>query len=152
MPERRELTFSSLDRVMPDVDLLLQGHRLAGNWSLGQICNHLASALQYSVEGFPMRVPWPIRVTLGKILLRRDLRTGKISEGIKLPKKLLPKPGLDDRAEAEALRAAVRVYSATSDPLVDHPLFGRISRDVWDRLHCIHCAHHLSFLWPENHA
>ena len=38
---RRALTFESLDRVMPDVDRLLEGHTTVGTWTLGQICNHL---------------------------------------------------------------------------------------------------------------
>ena len=42
---------------MPEVDRLLQGHRTVGNWSLGQICNHLAGSFIYSVEGFPAQGP-----------------------------------------------------------------------------------------------
>ena len=71
-----------------------------------------------------------------------------MKEGIKLPEKFLPRPGLDARAEAEALRGALNVYSAHAGPLADHPMFGPLSRDEWTRLHCIHCAHHLSFVQP----
>ena len=46
--ERRALSFTSLAEVMPEVDRLFQGHRTVGNWSLGQICNHLAGALIYN--------------------------------------------------------------------------------------------------------
>ncbi|MEJ7639889.1 MAG: DUF1569 domain-containing protein, partial [Singulisphaera sp.] len=34
----------------------------------------------------------------------------------------------------------------------DHPLFGSMSRDEWIRYHAIHCAHHLSFVWPRDRA
>jgi Protein of unknown function (DUF1569) len=71
-----------------------------------------------------------------------------MTEGIKVPEAFLPKPGLDARAEADALRAALRFYAAHTGPLAEHPFFGRISRDEWTRLHCIHCAHHLSFVHP----
>jgi hypothetical protein len=148
MAERRTLTFTRLDEVMPDVDRLLEGHRTAGQWSLGQICNHLSGAIQGSVEGFPLRAPWVVRKLIAPIIKRQIFRTGRMTEGVKLPKKFLPKPDLDSRAEAEALRAALRLYAAHSGPMAAHPFFERLSRDEWTRLHCIHCAHHLSFVHP----
>ena len=45
-------------------------------------------------------------------------------EGLKLPEVVLPKPGLDARAEAEALRAALRLFAAHTGPMADHPFFG----------------------------
>jgi hypothetical protein len=148
MAERRTLTFARLDQVMPDVDRLFEGHKTVGQWSLGMICNHLGTALQSSVEGFPGRAPWLVRKTIAPFVKRKILRTGQMTEGIKVPEAFLPKPGLDARAEAEALLVALRFYAARTGPLAEHPFFGRISRDEWTRLHCIHCAHHLSFVHP----
>src|SRR3954453_19718798 len=112
MPGRRALTFASLDRVMPEVDRLLEGHTTVGNWSLGQVCNHLAGAFVASVEGFPGRAPWLVRKTLGRLKGRQIRGTGTMPAGVQLPERFLPRPGLDARAEAEALRAALRLYSA----------------------------------------
>jgi hypothetical protein len=146
---RRPLAFASLDQVIPDVDRLLQGHTTVGRWSLGQICNHLTGAFVGSVEGFPRKAPWLVRKAVGPIILRRLLGTGRMAEGIKLPEGMRPKPGLDDRAEAEALRAALRLFAAHPGPPATHPFFGRMSREQWDHLHRIHCAHHLSFALPD---
>ena len=33
------------------------GHTTVGNWSLGQICNHLTKALTASVDGYPVQGP-----------------------------------------------------------------------------------------------
>jgi len=148
MPSRRNLSFPTLNDVMPDVDGLLQGHETVGNWTLGQICNHLANTVQLSVEGIPFRFPWIMRTTVAPMVKERMFRTGKMREGVYLPAKALPKPGLDDRAEAETLRAALNYYAGVTEPLADHPLFGRLTRDEWNRFHCIHCAHHLSFVLP----
>ncbi len=148
MAARRTLAFSSVDQVMPDVDRLLNGHKTAGNWSLGQICSHLTGTFQSSIEGFPIKMPWLMRATIGKVVKKKILASGKMDEGIKIPERFLPKPGLDDRAEAEALRAALRLYAAHTGPVANHPMFGPMSRTEWDRLHCIHCAHHLSFAHP----
>jgi hypothetical protein len=147
-PGRRPLAFATLDEVMPDVERLMEGHRTIGHWSLGQMCNHLADSFTMSVEGFPVRVPWLIRTLFGPVAKRQLFGTGRMQEGIKLPEKFLPRPGLDARAEAEALRGALKVYSAHTGALADHPMFGPLDRETWTRLHCIHCAHHLSFALP----
>lgn len=146
--ERRTLTFARLDEVMPDVERLLAGHTTVGNWSLGQICNHLCTAIRGSVEGFPVKAPWLVRKTIAKVIQHRILKSGRISEGMKVPEEYLPKSGLDAHVEAEALRSALRLYITHPGPLADHPFFGPITHDQWTRLHCIHCAHHLSFARP----
>lgn len=149
MAERRTLTFATLDRVMPDVDHLLEGHETLGNWSLGQICNHLATVIAGSVDGFPFHAPWIYRKTLGAVQRRRVFKHAAMATGIPLPLEFCPKPGLDARAEAEALRATLRYYAGYQEPLVMHPFFGELTRDDWNRLHTIHCAHHLSFALPQ---
>jgi hypothetical protein len=148
MTARRPLRFSTLAEVMPDVDRLLSGHTTVGSWSLGQICNHLTIGIVGSVDGYDGRAPWLVRKTVGAFVKRQLLATGQMRTGIKVPEKFLPRPGLDDRAEAEALRAALGLFSAHSGPMAFHPFFGPLDRDEWTRLHCIHCAHHLSFALP----
>jgi hypothetical protein len=32
----------------------------------------------------------------------------------------------------------------------EHPLLGRLSPSQWERFHCLHCAHHLSFAVPKH--
>jgi hypothetical protein len=145
---RRALTFARLDEIMPDVDRLLQGYTTVGRWSLGQICNHLARAVNGSLDGFPTKAPWLVRKTIGPIVLRRLLKSGTMPEGVKVPESVLPQPGLDDRAEAEALRAALKRFAGHTVAVVDHPFFGPLGRDRWDHVHRIHCAHHLSFARP----
>lgn len=148
---RRAVVLNSLDDVMPEVERLLGGHSTVGKWSLGQICSHLAQAIHFTIDGFPpeARLPWPIRATLGRFLLWRILRTGRFTERMPMPRKYKPAPGLDAVAEAEALRAALRRLKTHSGPLAEHPLRGVVTRTVWERFHCIHCAHHLSFANPE---
>jgi hypothetical protein len=147
---RRSLTFASLDEVMPDVDRLLRGHTTVGNWSLGQICGHLAQAINRTIDGFPLqtRAPWLIRKTIGRFLVWRMLRTGRFVEGMKAPAECQPAPAADARVEAESLRAALRRLATHSGPLTEHPLSGAVSRAVWEQFHCVHCSHHLSFAIP----
>jgi hypothetical protein len=146
--ERRSLRFTSIDQIMPEVDRLLQGHATVGNWSLGQICDHLARAVNCTVDGYPVKAPWLIRRTVGPIFVSRMLRAGKFAEGIKTPQVYEPKPGADAQTEVEALRNALRRFSHHVGPLAEHPLAGKVSRSLWEQYHCIHCAHHLSFAFP----
>lgn len=147
-PARRPLTFGSLDEVMPDVDRLLEGHTTVGSWSLGQICAHLARAIDCSVDGFTEKAPWLVRKTVGRLALWWVLRRGRFPQGMRAPQAYQPGPGADARSEAEALRAALGRFAAHPGPLAEHPLAGPVPREVWERFHCIHCAHHLSFALP----
>jgi len=41
--DRRQINFCELDEVVADVEHLLSvDYQRAGNWTLGQICDHLA--------------------------------------------------------------------------------------------------------------
>ncbi len=147
--QRRQLQFDRIDQVMPEVDRLLAGYRAVGQWTLGQVCNHLTVLMLQSVEGFPKQMPRIVRRTVGPLVYRRISATGKMPAGVPAPRQYQPSSGLDDRAEAESLRAAVRLFSSHTGPLAEHPFFGSLDRNQWNRLHCIHCAHHLGFLLPE---
>jgi len=48
----------------------------------------------------------------------------------------------------EELRRAIDRYLGHRGRLRPHPLFGCLSRADWDRLHCVHAAHHLSLQAP----
>lgn len=149
MADRRTLSFASLDRVMPEVDRLLdEGYSPSGNWTLGQMCHHLTKSIQGSVEGYGMNAPWLVRRTVGPIVLRRLLKTQRMPAGLKTAKSILPRSDHDDRAEVEALRATIAYYITSSEPLAEHPFFGVLDRDTWTGLHCLHAAHHLSFALP----
>src|SRR6266536_6548521 len=104
MARRRRLAFSGLGEVMPEVKRLLAGHALVGRWTLGQICNHLATAVRLSMDGFPVKAPWLVRRTAGVVLRRVMLGRGWIPERVPVPARTLdPKPGLDAGHEADAL-------------------------------------------------
>jgi hypothetical protein len=147
---RRVVRFHELRDVVSEVERLLPGHRTLGRWTLAQICNHLAGALRCTVEGFPadLSVPWIVQQTAGRVAFRVILATGWIIEGFKLPAKYLPAAELDAAQEAAALAKAIERFETSPTPLAPHFLFGPLTRQQWARYHCIHCAHHLSFVIP----
>jgi hypothetical protein len=147
MAERRDLSFVSLDEVMPDVDRLLAGHVVDGRWSLAQICNHLATAIRLTLAA-PPRPFEPTPET--DVARRRFFQQGKFPEGMEVPiPALIPQPDLDARTEADALRKVIARFAAFTRPLPAHPRLGPLTREEWIRFHCMHCAHHLGFVVPD---
>jgi hypothetical protein len=151
MPPRRELAFARIDDIMPEVDRLLAGHTTVGRWSLAQICRHLAMVVRHSFEGFPNQLPWVVRRVAGPVMFRRLDRTGRMPSGFPAPGFLVPSPGLDASAQVAELREALALFAA-GRPIAEHPLFGRFTAERWRRIHCIHSAHHLSFVLPDGAA
>lgn len=148
---RRNVHFTSLDDILADVEMLTKAGeiRTLGNWSAGQVVQHLAITMNKSIDGFNFRVPWPIRVILPLFLKRRFL-TQTMSAGFKLKgaaeaEMASPPIGLED-AVRNFREALARLQAELKrEP---HPAIGRLSLEEWEQLHCRHSELHLSFLIP----
>ncbi|UCE60149.1 MAG: DUF1569 domain-containing protein [Phycisphaerales bacterium] len=145
---RCDLQFGSISEVLPEVKRLLPAHQTFGNWSLGQICDHLAKSFVGSMEGFDLSGHRLKRFFIRRRMLEVALTKG-IPRGWTVDSNLTPMPEVDLREAVEALTRAVERYRQHDGRLHAHPLFGNMPRDIWDRVHCVHCAHHLSFAVPE---
>ncbi len=148
--QRRSLQFSEMREVIADIQLLHDaGYDRAGNWSLSQVCDHLAVFFRGSLDGFTQKLPWIIRVLFGRMIFRSIIRKG-MGEGIKVPKGFLPGDARDDARAATELIELIERFRDHSGEYQPSPLFGQLTREEWTQLHLIHCAHHLSFLVPRN--
>jgi len=147
---RRALGFADLRDVIADVEHLRGGgYRTLGRWTLAQICNHLGNSIDYTSAGFPGRAaPWLVQQSIGRGIRWLMLSTGRIAEGVQLPAEYRPRADLDESAEAARLKDSIGRFEAFDGALAAHPLVGRMSKMQWQRYHCIHCAHHLSFVLP----
>ena len=146
-PGRRSLRFGGFGEVMPDVERLLEGHATVGDWSLAQICRHLATVLRRVVD-LPASTPHDSSQWVREEQKRQVLESGQIPEGLPAPPEILPAETLGEREEAEGLRRAIAYYLAAPGPVIPHRLFGPLTRAEWDRLQLVHLAHHLSFATP----
>ena len=152
---RRELDFDSLDAAVRDAEHLhAVGYDKAGNWDLAQCVGHLAKWVSYPMDGFPptpllMRpIGFVVRNTVGGMLARKYMRTGKMMSGAPaLPESVLP-PGGDPAAAIENYRAVVARFLAFDGSMKPSPFFRKMSHADAVRLHTVHAAHHLSFLVP----
>jgi uncharacterized protein DUF1569 len=144
--KRRSLHFDDLLQVVADAKTMAsRPHRSLGNWTLAQVCKHLADTIHGSIDGIRLDGHRLRRVLLGRRILAWTYRHG-IPPGVTLDPKLNPPVEcVFESAYAELERAIAR-YRAFDGRLRPHPVFGRLKRSDWDRLHCFHCAHHLSFI------
>lgn len=146
----RQLRFNSLDDIAAEVERLAGYKELLalGNWSSGQVLQHLASTMDNSIDGFPNFVPAPIKLLL-RLFMKRRFLTKPMPAGFKLPpkaEKMLPGPTTWDAALANFRRAMQRLKSeAKRSP---HPAFGSMTTAEWEKIHCRHSELHLSFLVP----
>ncbi len=145
---RRTLHFDNYQQILDDARYLAsRPHRQLGNWSLGQVCDHLAKTIDMSLDGSQARFPWLLRM-IGPFLLGR-LLTRPMSAGFTAPPSagITPDPQ-ETQAGLAALERAVARLDQTSQRK-PHGLFGPMTREQWDQLHMRHSELHLSFIVPE---
>lgn len=146
----RQLVFGTLGEIEAEIARLQGGHRCAGSWTLAQICTHLAEATEYSLTEFPSHAPWFIRYTVGSYFLRRILATSRFPTGIKMPERYNPAPAAELGTAFPRLQAAHAAFMHHTGRLARHPLGPRPVKADWLKLHCLHAAHHLGFVVPED--
>lgn len=147
--EQRDLDFSSYADVIREMESLgRKGYRKGGSWSLGQICAHLSFYYRGSLEGFTVKLPWLLRVTLGRMMLKSALAGKKRKPGGPTAPPSVFESTIDDKkALADAVELLHRLEKNTAQ-LFPSALYGSLTNEQWKILHLGHSAHHLGFLHP----
>jgi Protein of unknown function (DUF1569) len=141
---RRQLDFHDFNSIGTEIDRLEKnGYNQVGQWNLSRTCDHLAKTMRMSLEGFPHRAPWYVRL-VAPMVKGRFFRKRRMPEGFPAPSGLEPS---DDKAAVQLCKDFLtRVCDAKEFHL--HPVFGKLSPEEWRQVHLIHSSHHLSFLIP----
>ena len=155
---RVETRFSSLDEVVQRLELLHRnGYTSIGKWNLAQVCEHLRDWMLFMLDGYPKPpvwmspMIWAMRVSVGKSMLRKIIRTGKMSAGgPTMSQTVHPPQGLDDAQSVMRLKEAIARFKVHSGAFHPSPLFGPLSTETGLALQLVHCAHHLGFLSPKS--
>jgi hypothetical protein len=101
------------------------------------------------VLDLPASTPRDPSQELGEEFKRQVFETGQLPRQIPTPPALIPKDNLNPQEEADRLRQAIAAYKASpTGPVAPHRVFGPLTKEEWDSLQLIHCAHHLSFAVP----
>ena len=147
---RRKLQFESLDQVLTEARRLVDvPYKKLGNWSLGQVLNHLAVGCEIAVDGTSMKVPWLFRIVAR--VMKKKILNSKMKPGFKFTKAMRPflEPPIDisDRDGLAAFEKAVQKMQGTSQR-APSPAFGELTVDEYNQLTLRHCELHLSFIEP----
>jgi hypothetical protein len=143
----RKVRYESFDQIVLDAERAVREQaQTTGNWSLGQILEHLAIANDRSIDGFGFEASFPVRM-LGPFFKKRVLAQG-MNPGIQLSKQasaaLVPDE-TDVQVALDHLRQSFKRLDseATRSP---HPILGRMSLDESNRLCLRHAELHMGFV------
>jgi hypothetical protein len=147
---RRTLHFDSIEDIVRDAEQIVgQPHRTLGNWSAAQIIEHIAKTMTGAVDGVQGRPPFYIRWFAP--LMKNGVLNKPMSPGFTLPKQLhadfMPANDAEEQKALENLRSAFERYKAAAS-LKPNVIFGRFTREEWDKLQKRHSEMHLSFIVP----
>jgi hypothetical protein len=149
---RRELQFASFPEILADLDQIQsRPQKSLGNFSVGQICDHVARGMTLALDGPPVTVPWFMRF-VGSFFKNRIINGGPMPAGFKLPKtaqkELFSETPIPDADGIASLRSAVQ-RTMREPQRAPHGVFGPLTREESDKIHLRHAAMHLSFIVPE---
>jgi len=146
---RRTLRFDSLDAMLDDArQAVARPHATVGNWTAGQILDHLTKAMDGGFDGFGFQSPLLIRLLVKPF--RNGLLVKPMRSGFRLPRRAATLLPPDTVPEADALarfeRSVERLKSHS--PTHIHPIMGRLTAEEYRLLNLRHAELHLSFIVP----
>jgi hypothetical protein len=147
---RRTVRYDTLQDLLRDAEQLAAGKvRTLGNKTYGQILRHLIIAMNWAIDGSPVRVSWPMRM-MAK-LFKKKILGGPMDPGFNLPadaEPILWPPGDPSvTEELDGLRKVIRRLE-TESKRAPSPFLGTLTHDEWDCLLRHHAELHMSFVTP----
>lgn len=113
-----------------------------------QMLVHCAKTIEYSMTGYPSLKPALIRYVVGRPVIRRFLKQGYMKHD--LAADVPGSPAIDDvgtfQDGIQELMDAIDRFTQYDADLKPHLLFGKLSKEAYDRYFAIHIADHLSEL------
>lgn len=152
--QRRALSFKSMNDLGAELDRIEAAHRAGtlrttGNWSAGQILQHVGKFMRYPIDGFPPgKPPWLLRVLVQMIFKRRATQGAPPPAGIRLKGRvdyLLPDDSVSFDAGMALLREQMARIARGERFKHPSPLFGDLTHEDWTRMQLGHASLHLGF-------
>jgi uncharacterized protein DUF1569 len=155
-PYRRAVNLHSMDEFVAEIERIANayhsgGIRTTGNWTAAQVLEHLAKLIEFSYDGFPFRVSWPIRAVshVAKWLAWERFIKWSFQPGYLLPeyaRALLSSPDAEFDPAAGRLRAALARIQSGESMLQPSPFEGRLTHEQFVYVHLRHAELHLSYI------
>ncbi len=151
--KRREVSFSSLEEVISDIEKLASSqYETTGSHSFGNIVQHLATTNEMVVGNIiPPKLPWYMRMAMP--FIKNGLLNNPVKPGFNLPNTAMQeffwsKNDVDLKEATENFRTSVQAYN-DKGPLPVHPVFGKATKEQIHKLILSHAAMHMSFVHPK---
>lgn len=153
---RRKIRFNSFEQILTDAEKILGSKHVEclGNWTPGQIFEHLAKSFRSSMHESKAVLPLWRRI-IAKIVKPFALRFG-LPSGIQIEAaskvaadEFIPRPDVTIEEGFELLKQVLGQLS-TESMTARHNLFGHMSSKDWEMMHCRHADLHLSYLLTDN--
>lgn len=151
---RRILKFTCTGCLSADLDAMQRAHDAGtltalGNWSAGQILQHCAKVIGFSMDGFPSKAPWIVRFLFTTFLKKRALKDIPIDPGMDLPKQaafMLPDDAVTFDQGMQDMRDVLARLKAGDRMEQPSPILGELTHDQWMGMMLRHAAMHQSFI------
>lgn len=151
---RRDLRLASMDELRQELDRIQAAHdagtlRHTGNWTPGQILEHLAIFVECALDGFPGRAPFFVRWIAIPMFKKKAVSGEPMPPGFKLPRQaafMLPGDATTFDQGMDRLRTALARLDAGEKFTQPSPLLGKLSHEQWIRMQLGHASMHLSFV------
>lgn len=145
---RRQVSYQTLDDIVVDAErMAAAGAPTTGNWSKGQIFEHVALIMDMTVNGFTFTLNPFVRFFAKTFFLKRFLKNGMPS-GFKPSKPVAQKVVPEETDEQQALnhlRSAIeRLKQLDHD--VEHAVFGKLDPNQARAINRRHAEMHMSFI------
>jgi len=148
---RRELRFNSIDDALAEIDRIAAAERAGklrcvGNWSVGQVFNHLGTWAEFAYKPNPLKPPLPIRLILR--LMKKRFIKGPMKVGARIPGVTDGTLGAESCSLDDGYSRVQSAFRRLKDEAPTQPnvIFGPLSHEEWIQMNLRHAELHLSFL------
>jgi Protein of unknown function (DUF1569) len=146
---RRELHYASYDEALQDMQRLnSQGFQTLGNWSFGQILDHLARSVNKMIDGTEWKMG-AVGQFFMRLLMKKRFLNGPLIPGFQIPKAgaaFLPDDISADEGLARLTAAVARLKEIPDR--AENGALGKLTNEEWDQFQLNHFALHMSFVLP----
>lgn len=145
-------TDRALDRIADEAERLAKAGATIGKaWTLAEICEHLALAMEGTRPASEPPAAEPLLKRVKQWVMKHAVLTrGRLPENAPSPDFVVPTGRLDNQAAINRLRRAIATFCAHlnqgSANWIPHPILGAMTGRQWRRFHIIHARHHFAVL------
>lgn len=150
----RQLSFATFSELSHEVDRLEAAQANGdivthGNWSAGQIFEHVGRFIRFTYDGFPFKAPWYVALmgrAMKPFLGKMKLKPGSFTLPPDVAEHLVPDDSVTFEQGLSTLRQQIARVENGERMEQPSPLFGKLGHERWTRMHLDHAAMHMGFI------